>query len=170
MTKNKKRGFLKKIGFSDREKLLQFENEGREFANFLKITRNSSIYNILRLDAGSFLLEVSQIRFKSTLLAWKLDIVIGIWWFQFWKCFSTLTILGKHLDDGQTEVNGHYPLALFLLLSCSIHSELISFIMAKAETEKKSQFENVLFFFWYLHLGNNLVKLWVYLSLRIGRK
>ena len=146
MTKNKQRGFLKKIGFSDREKLLQFENEGREFANFLKITRNSSIYNILRLDAGSFLLEVSQIRFKSTLLAWKLDIVIGIWWFQFWKCFSTLTILGKHLDDGQTEVNGHYPLALFLLLS-PVHSEVIPSIMGKAETEKKSQFDFFLFLF-----------------------
>ena len=148
--------------------LIRLEGAIKELWVF-KATLNPSIYNILRLDAGSFLLEVSQIRFKSTLLAWKLDIVIGIWWFQFWKCFSTLTILGKHLDDGQTEVNGHYPLALFLLLS-PVHSEVIPSIMGKAETEKKSQFENVLFFFWYLHLGNNLVKLWVYLSLRIGRK
>ena len=100
----------------------------------------------------NFLLEVSQIRFKSTLLAGKLDTVIGIWWFQFWKCFSTLTILGKHLDDGQTEVNGHYPLALFLLLS-PVHSEVISSIMAKVEMEKKSQFVNEIFFLLLFALG-----------------
>ena len=101
------------------------------------------------------LLNVILNRFKGTLLGCKLDTLIVMWWFQFWKCFSTLTILGKHLDDGQTEVNGHYPLALFLLLS-PVHSEVISSIMAKAEMEKKSQFENVFFFFWYLHLGNSL--------------
>ena len=104
--------------------------------------------------------NVILIRFKSILLGWKLVTVIVIWWFQFWKCFSTLTILGKHLDDGQTEVNGHYPLALFLLLS-PVHSEVISSIIAKAEMEKKSQFEKDFFFVLAFALGKQF-DIWIH--------
>ena len=136
--------------------LKNFENSRPSASNFKSFSRSleqffltagqNNFGNKIPFLNGSSHLRISDLTFKSTLLGCKLDTVIVIWWFQVWKCFSTLTILGKHLDDGQTEVNGHYPLALFLLLS-PVHSEVIPSIMGKAETEKKSQFDFFLFLF-----------------------